>query len=312
MASDINFAEGAILSAVYSRGSGKAQDFADRHSGVIAFDSLTSMINSHAIDAVYVATPNMTHHAKTLECIAAGMPVLIEKPMTASLDEALEIQSAASDKGSFVMEAMWSRYLPAIKAVRSALGNGVIGTVRKLEADIAKKHEFNPESRFFDKQQCGGALHDLGVYPISLARYFLSDPDSIEAIWHAAPSGVDMAADIHLKFDRATAEITCGFDRDGLNRMVIEGDKGVLVLAPPFIKADSFSVYPSRRLADLAKPGRDAMRCRTGSGENCSTTSRCRAEPGTYADLKATDCSLKSKPRPTPFVRGYAKYLTTA
>lgn len=258
-ASDINFAEGAILSAVCSREAGKAQAFADRYSGVIAFDALASMINSQAIDAVYVATPNMTHHAKTLECIAAGMPVLVEKPMTASLDEALEIQTAAGDKGSFVMEAMWSRYLPAIKAVRSALGNGVIGTVSKLEADIANKHQFNPENRFFDKQQGGGALHDLGVYPISLARYFLGDPDSIEAIWHAAPSGVDMAADIHLKFGKATAVITCGFDRVGLNRMVIEGDKGVLVLAPPFIKADGFSVYSSRRLADLAKPGGDAM-----------------------------------------------------
>ncbi|MEM5474046.1 Gfo/Idh/MocA family oxidoreductase [Hoeflea sp. AS60] len=254
-ASDIALAHGAVLSAVCSRDAARANGFASRHSGVSGFGSLTSMINSDAIEAVYIATPNTAHHAQTLECIAAGMPVLIEKPMTTVLDEALEIQHAASDKGSFVMEALWSRYLPAIAAVRAAIRDGVIGTVRKLEADIAWKKDFEPTSRFFDKAQGGGALYDLGVYPISLARYFLGEPDSIDANWRAAPSGVDMAATLYMRFAGTEAEIHCGFDRNGTNRMLIEGDKGMLVIAAPFIKAHSFSIYPSRRLADLAQPG---------------------------------------------------------
>ncbi|MCO6406993.1 Gfo/Idh/MocA family protein [Hoeflea alexandrii] len=258
-ASDIGFARGATLSAVCSRDLAKARQFAVRHSGVASFGSLQSMISSGEIDAVYIATPNAVHLAQTLECIAAGIPVLVEKPLTASLGEALEIEKAARAAGSFVMEALWSRYLPATTNLRRALRDGRIGTIRKLEADLAWKHDYDPESRFFDKSQGGGALHDLGIYAISLARYLLGDPLSVESSWRAAPSGVDIASTLHMRFSGVTAEIRCGFNRQGSNRLLIEGDKGVVVIAAPFIKAERFTVYPSRRLADLLEPGGNSL-----------------------------------------------------
>lgn len=261
-ADDMRHAGNATLTAVCARDAQKARDFASRHTGVTAFGSLTSMISAGVVDAVYIATPNMVHCAQALECIAAGIPILVEKPLTANLQQALEIQTAASSAGVFVMEAMWSRYLPAMRAARKVIREGAIGTVRRLEAEITWKVEFDPESRFFDKARGGGALHDIGIYPVSLARYFLGDPVSIESTWRAAPSGVDMSATIRMQFDPAEAEIHCGFDRNGSNRMIIVGDKGVLVLGPLFIEADGFAVFSSRRLADLAQPGGNSLAAR--------------------------------------------------
>lgn len=254
-AGDIRHARGAALAAVCSRDRERAEDFAGRHSGVTAYGSLDAMLASGRVDAVYIATPNMVHHAQTLQCIAARVPVLVEKPMVTRLDEALEIRAAAAGADVFVMEGLWSRYLPATRAARTALAGGVIGTIRRLEADIAWKQAYDPQSRFFDSAQGGGALHDLGIYPVSLARFFLGEPDHVEGTWTAAPSGVDMAASLRMRFGAAEALISCGLDREGSNRMVIEGDRGVLVLDAPFIKAGGYSVHASRRLANLAHPG---------------------------------------------------------
>ncbi|WP_299860234.1 Gfo/Idh/MocA family oxidoreductase [uncultured Hoeflea sp.] len=257
-ASDIRHAQGASLTAVATRGPAKAQAFAGDQGDVTGFGSLSEMLASGRIDAAYIATPNSVHHAQALACIAAGMPVLVEKPLTANLEAALEIEAAARQAGVFVMEAMWSRYLPAMQAARKAIRDGAIGTVRRLEADLAWKVDYNPSHRLFNKAQGGGALYDLGVYPISLARWFLGEPQEVSGVWRPAPSGVDMSAELTLQYHAAEARISCGIDRDGDNRMIIEGDKGVIVLGPLFIKATGFAIYPSRAIADWAQPGGSA------------------------------------------------------
>lgn len=261
-ADDIRHARDTRLTAVASRSAVSAQSFAQHFDDVTGFASLDEMIASNLIDAVYIATPNTAHHAQTLACINARIPVLVEKPLTADLGQALEIQSAAHSAKSFVMEAMWSRYLPAMKAARAAIRDGAIGEVRRFEADLAWNVTFDPNSRFLDKTQGGGVLHDLGVYPLSLARYFLGEPDHVEGSWHAAPTGADMSARIALRFAHAEAQISCSFERQGSNQIIIEGDKGVMVLGPLFIKAEEYTIFASRRLADLAQPGGDRLSAR--------------------------------------------------
>lgn len=263
-ASDILHARGASLTAVAARDTAKARAFADAQANVTGFGSLNEMLASGRIDAVYIATPNSVHHAQALACIEARMPVLVEKPLTANLESALEIEAAARQTGVFVMEAMWSRYLPAMQAARKAIRDGAIGTVRRLEADLAWKVVYDPSHRLFDKAQGGGALYDLGVYPISLARWFFGEPQEARGVWRPAPSGVDMSAELTLQYHEAEARISCGFDRDGDNRMIIEGEKGVIVLGPLFIKATGFAIYPSRAIADWVQPGGNAAPARLG------------------------------------------------
>lgn len=254
-ADDLHHVQGAELSAVATRDPVKAQAFASTRAGVGGFDTLAGLLASGRVDAVYVATPNSVHRAQTLECIAAGMPVLVEKPLTADLDAALEISAAARRANVFVMEAMWSRYLPALRAARKAIREGAIGAVRRIDADLAWKVDYDPGHRLFDKAQGGGALHDLGVYPISLTRWFLGDPDRIDGTWRRAASGVDLSARITMHYRQAEALISCGFDRDGDNRMIIEGERGVMVLGPLFIKATAFTIYPTRAWAEAIRPG---------------------------------------------------------
>ncbi|MEQ8482401.1 MAG: Gfo/Idh/MocA family oxidoreductase [Hoeflea sp.] len=261
-AADIGRAANARLTAVAGRSAGKVEAVTGTHTGVAGFLSLEDMIASGSVDAVYVATSNTVHLGQTLACISARMPVLVEKPLTASLPEALEIRAAARSSASFVMEAMWTRYLPAVTAARNAIKTGAIGKVRRIEADIAWKAAYDPANRLFDKAQGGGALHDIGVYPLSLARFFLGAPDVVEGHWRAAPSGVDIGARVRLGHAEAEAAITCGFDRDGTNQFVVEGEDGVLVLGPLFINAGGFTICRSRAVADLAVPGGGGIQAR--------------------------------------------------
>ncbi len=261
-AGDIRHARAARLTAVASRSEVSAQSFAKHFDGVTGFASLDAMIGSGLIDAVYVATPNTIHHDQALSCIKARMPVLVEKPLTANLDQALDIKAAAEISKSFVMEAMWSRYLPAVRAAHAAILDGAIGEILRFEADLAWNVPYDPKSRFFDKAQGGGVLHDLGVYPLSLARYFLGEPQHVDGTWRAAPSGVDISAHLTLRFADVEAHVSCSFERNGSNRIIIEGEKGVMVLGPLFIKAEEYTIFASRRLADLAHPGGSGLSAR--------------------------------------------------
>ncbi|WP_420407091.1 Gfo/Idh/MocA family protein [Hoeflea sp.] len=261
-AADIGHAANARLCAVAGRSEEKVAALTGAQTNIAGFLSLGQMIASGSVDAVYVATSNDVHLDQTLACIRAGMPVLVEKPLTASLTEAKEIRSAARGSGSFVMEAMWTRYLPALTAARNAIAAGAIGRVRRLEADIAWKVPYDPSDRRFDKEKGGGALYDIGVYPLSLARNFLGQPEAVTGWWRAAPSGVDIDARLSLRYGEAEAIISCGFNRDGTNQLVIEGDDGVIVLGPLFINATGFEICASRTVSNLALPGGNSMQAR--------------------------------------------------
>lgn len=254
-ARDIQWAKGAALAGITSRDPAKAKSFAAEHPGIEAFDTLAAMAASDQVDAIYVASPHSAHLDQALVALEARKPVLVEKPITSSSKTAKKLSEASFNARTFAMEGMWTRYLPAVQTARRIIKTGHIGAVRSIRSELAWGRPYDPENRFFDPRKGGGALLDLGVYPISLACFFLGEPDSIEGSWTEAPTGVDVAAELTLGFGEAKAELSCGFDRHGDNRFVIEGEKGTLVLGMPFIGARILGRYGSPTMAELAFPG---------------------------------------------------------
>ena len=238
-ASDLAYSKHSVLSAVCSRSADKAGAFASRFGAAASHASLPSLLADDNVDIVYVASPNDAHLDSAYAALEADKAVLVEKPLVLTVADAEKLSALSKQRGRFLMEAMWTRFLPAVTFVKDAVASGAIGIVTGIEADLAFHHPYAPESRIFDKALGGGALFDLGIYPISLAIALMGRPDSADGEWVAAPSGVDSEARIRLTFDAVEAELSCAIDRAGSNLFTITGTTGTLVLQPPFIGAQS-------------------------------------------------------------------------
>lgn len=235
-ARDLERVDGAVLVAVSSRSQDKATAFAGRFGGVTAHASLETLLADDTVDAVYVASPNHVHLEAAQAAIAAGKAVLVEKPLVLTSAEAERLAALSAQRDVFLMEAMWTRFLPSVVHVKRAVASGIIGAVKHIRADLAIHHPYDPGSRFYARERGGGALLDLGVYGISLALHLMGQPESVRGNWQAAPTGVDASATVALGFaGGAEAHLSCAIDRAGDNLFVIEGAEGTLVLQPPFI-----------------------------------------------------------------------------
>ncbi|BCB21291.1 oxidoreductase [Bosea sp. ANAM02] len=242
-ANDLGLLPQARIAAVHSRSLDKAQGFAGRFGEATAYDDEAAFLADSAIEAVYIATPNHLHATQALKAIAAGKPVLIEKPIALASADVERIAQAAAERGVFAMEALWSRFLPAVRRAREQIVAGRIGAIKRIRADLSYLHPEEPGSRFFDPALGGGAAFDLGVYPLSLVLDLLGDPRAVSGSWLAAGTGVDRRSLFRLEYPAAVVELSCGFDRDGANRLLVEGECGGLILEAPFLKAQRLSWY---------------------------------------------------------------------
>ncbi|MBA8877152.1 Gfo/Idh/MocA family protein [Phyllobacterium myrsinacearum] len=258
-AADLARVPNAALAANYSRSLANAEQFRDAFGSSRAYADLDSFLSDPAIDAVYIATPNSAHLAQALKAVRSGKAILTEKPIAPSHTEASVIEREAARIKVFAMEALWTRFLPAVIAAKTKIDAGEIGKIRRITADLAYAHDYDAESRLFKRSLGGGATLDLGVYCVSLAMYFLGQPQKVSGLWYAAPSGVDMSSEMTLHYDEAEAVLSCGFDRDGANHFVIEGTQGTLRLDAPFLKAQRLTLYRPFAVASpfgpLKRPG---------------------------------------------------------
>ncbi len=201
------FAEGlkvvpdAELVGVGSRARGTADAFGDDFGVPHRFGSYEGLAADPDIDVVYVATPHSLHHDNTLLSLAEGKAVLCEKPFAINAAQARVMVTAARERGLFLMEAMWNRYNPAVVEAQRLLREGTIGDVRMLVADLGLGAPFDPESRLFDIALGGGALLDLGVYPVAMAFLVFGPPSRIATLAHLGDTGVDERAGIVFGYD---------------------------------------------------------------------------------------------------------------
>jgi predicted dehydrogenase len=181
----------ADIVAVASRTAERADEFGARHDIAHRHGSYQALAADRDVDVVYVATPHARHEADTLLFLEAGKPVLCEKPFALSRAQAERMVDVARSRGLFLMEAMWSRFLPAYRRLAALLGDERIGEPLVVEADFGFRVLVDPAHRLFDRSLGGGALLDLGVYPVQLASLVLGTPDRVSALGHLGETGVD-------------------------------------------------------------------------------------------------------------------------
>ncbi|WP_375426263.1 Gfo/Idh/MocA family protein [uncultured Friedmanniella sp.] len=232
---DFVHVDGAEAVAVASRSPERAQSFADEFGLAAAYGSYREIIAADDLDVLYIATPHPQHLVVAVAALEAGKAVLVEKTFAATLAGAERMVATAREHGVFAMEAMWTRFLPAIVAARTLIEDGVIGEVRQVQADLGVDRPFDPTDRLYDPAQGGGALLDLGVYVVSFAQYFLGSPDRVVASGSLAPTGVDAEAGLLLGYAdgrAATLLATVKHQTPGAAR--IHGTDGWIDVHPRF------------------------------------------------------------------------------
>jgi predicted dehydrogenase len=226
-ARDLRLLPDAQLVAVGSRAQATADSFAGEWGASRGYPSYAELVADPEVDAVYVSSPHPMHREDALLAIEAGKAVLCEKPFTINAAEAREVVAAARARGVFVMEAMWTRFLPHMVKVREVIASGVLGEVRAVYADHGQWFAEDPAFRLFAPELGGGALLDLGVYPISFASMVLGTPARVTAVSTPAFTGVDAQTSMIFEYDGgAQALLTCILEARSTVRAAVVGTAG--------------------------------------------------------------------------------------
>lgn len=189
--------------AVGSRSAERAAEFASKFGIPRSYDSYEELVADDDIDVIYVASPHSHHAEQALLAIEAGKHVLVEKAFTPTAAEARRVVEAARAAGVTLMEAMWARFLPHFDIIRQLLADGAFGEVEILHADHGQWFASDPQHRLFNPGLAGGAMLDLGVYPVSFSSFALGTPGHVQAAGTSAMTGVDRQ--ISMVFDQFEA-----------------------------------------------------------------------------------------------------------
>jgi predicted dehydrogenase len=217
---------GAVLAGVGSRTVDAAEAFA-REFGGKAYGSYEALAAADDIDLIYIGTPHPMHAENVRMALNAGKGVLCEKPFTMNRAEAEELVALARAKNLFLMEAMWTRFMPALAEVRRIVESGEIGPVHQVNAELGFKSEAGPEHRLFNRALGGGALLDLGIYPLSIAVALLGPVDKVTAQADLGPTGVDEQTGFLLRHSKGGMSVcSCSLRARLPSELTIAGERG--------------------------------------------------------------------------------------
>jgi predicted dehydrogenase len=232
---DFAHTPGAVAVAAASRSVERARAFCDEHGLETAYGSYGDIIAAPDIDALYIATPHPQHHAIALAGLRAGKALLVEKAFTATHAGAVEVVAEARRLGVFAMEAMWTRFQPAVVRLRELVAEGAIGEVVAVHADLGIRRAFDRADRLWAPELGGGALLDLGVYPVSFAQMVLGTPSTVHAVGALAPTGVEQSASLLMGYEDGRAATAVTSLRSPMpGRAVVHGTGGSIELPPRF------------------------------------------------------------------------------
>ncbi|MEV7005895.1 Gfo/Idh/MocA family oxidoreductase [Streptosporangium sp. NPDC051022] len=241
---DLRLLPDAEVVAVGSRARETAGAFADRYGIPRAHGSWAELAADEDVDIVYVANTQNAHREAVLTCLKAGKAVLCEKAFTLNAAEAAELVDVAAEHGLFLMEAMWMRCNPAIRRIVELLGEGAVGPVEAVHADFGISVSVGPGHRLRDPAQGGGALLDLGVYPISFANLVLGAPERVQSWARLTPEGVDENTGVLLGHPGgAVALLSCGMTTDGPVTASISGRLGRIEIPHLFFRPSTFTLH---------------------------------------------------------------------
>lgn len=238
------------LAAVSSRSADRGDQFAATHGIERTHSSVESLVADPEIDVIYVATPPTDHLRVGLAAIAAGKHVLIEKPITATAAEARELTEAARSAGVLVMEAMWTRYLPQTSVMRQLLADGVLGEVTAVIADHGQSIPRDPAHRLLRPELGGGALLDIGIYPVQFSSMVLGAPTRVVASGVMTDTGVDAFSTLILTHgEDAQSTLFSSIRARTPMTAVIAGSEASIVIDGPFYTPTTFRVVGAEHLA---------------------------------------------------------------
>lgn len=251
MAGDLKLSSDAVLHGVASRDEKKAREFGDKHNTSKCYGSYEELANDPEVDVIYIATPHVFHFENAILCLKNGKHVLCEKPMGMNAKQVNALIAEAQARNLFLMEGIWTRFIPATEKLIELLNKKIIGDILFVRADFGFTSPFNPEGRLYNKQLGGGALLDIGIYPIYFSLLTLGMPSRIQATARMAQTGVDSYCAMLFEYENnARAMLDCTIEADTPTEAYIYGSNGHIKIHNRFHHPEKLSVFRNKELME--------------------------------------------------------------